>query len=57
MPKYLITVELNEYMHFVKECDDEMDAKYYGRDVWDTKDLRPDVEVKQVSDDTPEGDC
>jgi hypothetical protein len=57
MPKYQITVEMNEYMNFVKDCDNAMDAKDYARDLWESMDWRPDVEVKQVDDETLEGDC
>lgn len=63
MPRFRIHVELEQYLNYVAECANETEAQERGRqDFWEGvipqlsgHDLF--VEVEQVPDDTPEGDC
>ncbi len=57
--KFLLKVTVETYWNYVVEAADENEAR--SRAVVDymnsVDDLRPDIEITQVPDDTPEGDA
>ena len=60
MPKYQIYVWTDTYIRYVAECEDEDEAKARGEVDFvqgALADASVSVEVEQVPDDTPEGDC
>ena len=59
MPKYLIEVQLEEYLRYVAECSSEEEAEERGRVDFREgvlPDARLTITVEEVPDDTPEGD-
>ncbi len=59
MPKYLLSVQFNEYWEYVIEADSKEEAFLRAlEDVTNSLDIiEPTIKVEEVGDDTPLGDA
>lgn len=59
MPRYRVTIHVDEYWDYIVEGDDEDDVMRGANNRWwegIDDDIWPDIVIKQVEDDTPLGD-